>query len=227
MERFFHENFLEETMAMYFRWGLGFISLILVSCAKTDFTALNDDFRLSLGSIVAEQKLFPQDGMIQFSVDLNFSVTQIVFRLKDDKGNPVIDYDPVDDLIVNDDGKIIKNYEWRDQKVINQRVADIALLVDITGSMTPTIELVKSHLLEFLDQAYDSGKKMRFCLSTFGDYTVTHCRRFYTVDKQNPQSLVEINELKKQIRALKALKAKMIRGNRPKRKSTQSHYGCF
>ncbi|MBX3021973.1 MAG: VWA domain-containing protein [Bdellovibrionales bacterium] len=59
------------------------------------------------------------------------------------------------------------------------QVADIAFVVDVTGSMGPFIESAKQVLTQFIRTTKNKGYHVRMCLSTFGDLVTQKCDRFY------------------------------------------------
>jgi hypothetical protein len=97
------------------------------------------------------------------------------------------------------DGKTIENLKAEDINVTENRITvnpftleladrketqqplDIALLVDITGTMKDLIKEARNRLKEFVESPEAKKLHVRFCVSTFGDTTVKHCRRFYDI----------------------------------------------
>lgn len=84
-------------------------------------------------------------------------------------------------------------------------VADIVFVVDITGSMAPTIEAAKLKLVNFVKKSRQLGYHTRMCLVTFGDYTVKKCDRFYDNNPKDPATLPQVEELISEITKLKAI----------------------
>ncbi|NJM09822.1 MAG: hypothetical protein HC883_02700, partial [Bdellovibrionaceae bacterium] len=75
----------------------------------------------------------------------------------------------------------------------SSQVVDIVFVVDITGSMGPFIESAKIRLKEFINGT--RGKyNVRLCLSTFGDFVVKKCDRFFD-NKSTAQVREFVNEL--------------------------------
>jgi hypothetical protein len=101
---------------------------------------------------------------------------------------------------VQKDGKSVNNLTERDFSVsesgvpvpkfqvaknvqeLNQ-VAEIALVVDVTNSMGPFIEAAKKRLTSFVATSLEQKRHVRVCLSTFGDFVVKKCDRFYDITK--------------------------------------------
>lgn len=94
------------------------------------------------------------------------------------------------------------------------QTVDIVFAVDITGSMTSTIESAKTRLVNFTKTTRDRGFHTRMCLITFGDYTVKNCDKFYDNDPNDPSTQAQVDELVSEITKLKALKGKQDPGGK-------------
>jgi hypothetical protein len=149
---------------------------------------------------------FPiQNGKLTYQqVDLETNQTALSFQIQDNQGNHVNDITN-QNLILTENGTEIRDYTMNANQQAIQHTADIILAVDVTGSMSPTIESAKLRLVNFIDNTRAQGYRTRMCVSTFGDYTVKHCNRFYNTDPNDPSSATEVTELKNEISQLRAL----------------------
>jgi len=150
---------------------------------------------------------FPlRNGKITYyQEDLETNQTSLFFQIQDSLGNFVNNLTN-EELIIRENGIEISSYTLKANQQAIQHTADIVLAVDITGSMSSTIESAKLRLLNFIDSARAQGYRTRICVLTFGDYTVKHCNRFYNTDPNDPSSVADVNELKTQISQLRALR---------------------
>ena len=87
-----------------------------------------------------------------------------------------------------------------------RQTVDIIFAVDVTGSMTNTIESAKVHLINFVKNSRNLNYHTRLCLITFGDYTVQSCHKFYDNDPSDESTQAQVDELISEIVKLKALK---------------------
>jgi len=101
----------------------------------------------------------------------------VKFRVQSNDGKSV-------DKLSNADFKVLENNLPIDKFTIaadeskSFQVVDIVFVVDITGSMGPFIEHAKDRLDEFIRKTHPKYH-IRMCLSTFGDFVVQKCDRFY------------------------------------------------
>jgi hypothetical protein len=115
------------------------------------------------------------------------------------------------DFIITENGKEVKNFELTIEDTKAEQVVDIAFVVDVTGSMTPFIEAAKVRLSEFIKATRKKGYHTRMCLSTFGDYTVQKCEKFYDNDPKDTTE-VQTTELISELTKLRALKGTLDPG---------------
>lgn len=186
---------------------LSLLMTLLSSCAPVDFEAI--PFNEQLTS-VGPQKLYDSEFPLAEStqsfeqLDLDENVTTLSFQVMDSNGNHVSTLNP-QDLILTENGIDIPSFQLNSnsQKIVE--TVDIALVVDITGSMGPTIEAVKSRLIDFVRRSRQDGYRTRICLSTFGDLTVQKCDRFYDNNPDDPATLTQVQELVSEISRLRAI----------------------
>ncbi len=111
----------------------------------------------------------------------------VLFRVQSNDGKSV-------NQLKNFDFKVLENnvpvekFAVKASEKKSYQVVDIVFVVDITGSMGPFIEYAKVRLDEFIRKTYPEYH-VRMCLSTFGDYVVTKCDRFY--DNSSPSQVRE------------------------------------
>ncbi len=118
-----------------------------------------------------------------------------------------------EDFILSENGKEVKNFDFSIEDTKAEQVVDIAFVVDVTGSMTPFIEAAKVRLSEFIRTTRKKGYHTRMCLSTFGDYTVQKCEKFYDNDPKD-QTAAQTNELISELTKLRALKGDLDPGGK-------------
>lgn len=117
------------------------------------------------------------------------------------------------DFIITENGKEVKNFEFAIDDSKAEQVVDIAFVVDVTGSMTPFIEAAKVRLSEFIRTTRKKGYHTRMCLSTFGDYTVQKCEKFYDNDPKDTTE-AQTTELISELTKLRALKGDLDPGGK-------------
>lgn len=175
---------------------------VFASCNQTSFTP---DASYKDLSIVFEDQFKVASSEVQFvQPDLSENHTRISFQVQ--AGNGLLLQDLLKSQInITENGKSITNVTLQKTSKTYQNVVDIVFAVDVTGSMTKTIESAKQKLIDFIQTSRKQNYHTRMCLSTFGDYTVKKCLRFYNNDINDPSSSAEVNELISEISKLKAL----------------------
>ncbi len=138
----------------------------------------------------------------QESLDKNTST--LSFQVKKPDGTFITDLLP-SDLILSENSTEFKNYNLTKNSFQFAQTVDIVFTVDVTGSMTDTIENAKLRLISFIENSRKAGYHTRMCLVTFGDYTIKKCDRFYDNDPSDPNTLKDVTELISEITKLKAL----------------------
>lgn len=142
------------------------------------------------------QATFQQDSYDQ-------NETSITFQVVDTSGNYVNDLDP-SQLVVTENGRPITGFSLTNTPMQTHQVVDMALMVDVTCSMKPTINSAKATLINFINNTRAAGYHTRICLITFGDYVVKSCDRFYNNDPKDPATMTEVAELTAMITNLQA-----------------------
>ncbi len=85
-------------------------------------------------------------------------------------------------------------------------IIDIAFVIDVTGTMSAFIEDAKGRIIKFIDASMKDGIRTRICISTFGDYTVKKCDRFFDNNPNDTSTLAQTKELISEISSLRAFK---------------------
>ncbi|MCS6837908.1 MAG: VWA domain-containing protein [Bdellovibrionaceae bacterium] len=130
--------------------------------------------------------------------------TTLHFQVYDAQNRPVHRLQSTDFLIWESDVPI-NQFDFDSNLQIKTKVVDIVFAVDVTGSMKPTIDSAKQHLIRFIENTRNKGYHTRMCTLTFGDYTVKNCGRFYNNNIFDPTSDAEVKELMNEINSLKAI----------------------
>lgn len=110
------------------------------------------------------------------------------------------------DLKVTENGINVTPFSISADKEHFEQVADIVFLVDITGTMVEFIETAKKRLKEFILTSRAKGYHTRMCISTFGDYTVKKCSRFFDNNPADPSTEAQMKELMTELAQLSAYK---------------------
>lgn len=177
-----------------------FFILSMVACSPVTFDNLpleaqngsySNFFKLSVSEVNIEQP------------KLDTNRTSIAFQVLDLNGNHVSSLKSTD-FSITENGTAVPAFKLdSNSKKIVQPV-DIVFAVDITGSMSPTIESAKSRLVSFVQKSRASGTHSRMCLITFGDSTVKKCDRFYDNNPADPSTEAQVKELISEISKLRA-----------------------
>jgi hypothetical protein len=141
----------------------------------------------------------------QLQETLEENLTTLNFEVVDPGGNPVEGI-RAPDLRLLEAGKPVSQFDLDSNSKKIVQTVDIVFAVDVTGSMTPTIESAKLRLINFIHRTRAAGHHTRMCLLTFGDYTVKACTRFYDNDPTKPETMTDVNTLISEITKLQALK---------------------
>jgi von Willebrand factor type A domain len=188
------------------------ISLLFSCNRETKFESIQQD----QGQLVVEppvdlitsgyEKLFPlqksTQSFNQESLEQNQSTVHFQVRLPN--GTLLQDLTPSQMEII-ENGLPVTQYSLTKNSTEKAEIADIVFVVDVTGSMTPTIEAAKLRLINFIRNSRQLGYHTRMCLVTFGDYTVKKCDRFYDNNPKDSSTLAEVEELISEITKLKAI----------------------
>lgn len=108
------------------------------------------------------------------------------------------------DLQVQENGVNVSPFTVSHETKKSKEVADIVFLVDITGTMVELIETAKLRLAEFIKTSRAQGYHTRMCISTFGDYTVKKCSRFFDNNPDDKTTEAQVKELVSELAQLQA-----------------------
>lgn len=174
-----------------------------VACAPQRFEGILPSVETETSVSAYEFKLASSStSMTQESLDQN--VTSVSFQVMRGDGSYVQNL-VASDLKIKENEKNLTTYELSSNSQQIVQTVDIVFAVDVTGSMSPTIESAKARLIDFVSRTRANGYHTRMCLVTFGDYTVKKCDRFYDNDPSDPATLSQVAELVSEITKLRAL----------------------
>lgn len=197
--------------------ALALTSLMVISyssCSKTQFSVVAED-NGSLAVDAVYNNSFHMNSLEAQFVQPNMDVneTTIAFQVVD-KNNLLAQDLLKSDIKVTENGVHLKDFTINKNSVTFRKTVDILFGFDVTGSMGPTIESAKKKLVAFIKDTRAKGYHTRMCLSTFGDYTVQKCSRFYDNDPSDPSTQTQVDELISEISKLKALKGSQDPGGK-------------
>lgn len=184
---------------------LGFGLVFVVACNKTSFQLVDQGSQKFMSGDFFEN-IFKMDSSVA-SFDqpqLENNETQAAFQVTLADGTSVPDL-KVTDFSVVENGQPITDFKLQSNSLTTKQTVDIVFAVDVTGSMSPTIESAKTRLISFVQKSRLGGTHSRMCLITFGDRTVKNCDRFYDNNPDDPATVDQVNELISEISKLKAL----------------------
>lgn len=152
-------------------------SLMLVSCAKKDFVSPPSAEAVSqISQDYSLDQFFPykvsQDYFEQDQYDRN--QTTINFQVVDANGASVGTLKK-SDFEVFENSSTVSNFDVSSQTVNLGQKADIVFVIDITSSMQPTINSVKTRVRAFVEQMKKKQVQALLCLVTFKDRTEKKC----------------------------------------------------
>lgn len=108
------------------------------------------------------------------------------------------------EITLKENGVNVPAFNMTSNPQSSRRTVDIAFLIDVTCSMNPTIASAKTRVINFINSSRAAGYHTRMCLSTFGDYTVRKCDRFYDNDPSKPETQAQVDELISEVNGLSA-----------------------
>ncbi|AZZ37891.1 hypothetical protein CIK05_14140 [Bdellovibrio sp. qaytius] len=161
--------------------------------AQDDSSGVNDFFKLS----ESEQTITQES--------LEENQTAISFQVRKPDGS-LLQTLNASDLLLLESVIPVNKYTLTKNSLETKETVDIAFVVDVTGSMSATIESAKIRLINFVRRSREAGYHTRMCLVTFGDYTVRKCDKFYDNNPNDPSTNAQVDELISEITKLKALK---------------------
>jgi len=204
-------------------FSLALVSVLVACNRNTKFTPID------LVAPPAEIVNPPVDDLVSEQFDQNFTVQKssvtltqesleqnrstLSFQVKKADGSYVQDLSP-SELVLSENKNTVHKYNLTKNSFQFAQTADIVFVVDVTGSMSPTIEAAKIRLINFIKNSRQMGYHSRMCLVTFGDYTIKKCQKFYDNDPSNPATQSQVDELISEITQLKALTGAQDPGGR-------------
>ncbi len=175
-----------------------------------------------LVGVFKDPSLKVQEDTLSFKKDFSFSTSESTFEqakydenvmsvyFQVNKDNKSVNDLTETDFIVKENSVDIPKFSLgADTEKIDQ-IADIVFVVDITGSMSAFIESAKLRLKEFIKTSREKGYHTRMCISTFGDYTVKKCDRFFDNNPRDESTESQVKELLSELASLRAHKGAAI-----------------
>lgn len=156
------------------------------------FQETNLEFKIESSTQVIEQ------------LDLDKNYSYLAFQVRKPDGNYLPELD-ANSFSVSENGMPFSKFKFYKNTYDFTQVVDIVFVVDVTGSMTSTIESAKERLTNFVYKSRETGYHTRMCVVTFGDYTIKKCDRFYDNNPKDPTTWTQVQELLSEISKLKAL----------------------
>ncbi len=184
---------------------LGFSLVIFAACNKTSFQLVDQESQKFMSGDFFENVFKMDNSVASFDQpQLENNETQAAFQVTLPDGTNLADLKSTDFSIV-ENGQPISDFKLESNSTTTKQTVDIIFAVDVTGSMSPTIESAKTRLISFVHKSRLNGTHSRMCLITFGDRTVKNCDRFYDNNPDDPATIDQANELISEISKLKAL----------------------
>lgn len=201
------------------------MSLGLASCAKYDFapiepegSKLTDESGSLTPDPVDPPVVIDNPQMVQIqSVQMKTAGSQASFQQDSlDSNRTVVTFQATtasgdflnnltsSSVVLTENGVNVPGFVMTSNPQSSRQTVDIAFLIDVTCSMNPTIASAKTRVINFINSSRAAGYHTRMCLSTFGDYTVRKCDRFYDNDPSKPETEAQVNELISEVNGLAA-----------------------
>lgn len=186
---------------------MALLTLTVACKSKMSFTptSLADTNQDSFSSEVNEffKLAESEQSITQDSLDEN--LTAISFQVRKPDGSLLSSLHK-NDIFLLEDLIPVNNFNLAQNTLETKEIVDIAFIVDVTGSMSATIESAKVRLINFVNSSRAAGYHTRMCLVTFGDYTIRRCDKFYDNNPSDASTVTQVEELISEITKLKALK---------------------
>lgn len=170
-------------------------------------TAFNDAITETLLPI-EQTKSIEQNYLDQNQTAISFQITKPDGQLLESL-NP-------NDINLFENNVLISKFNITKNSENFRQIVDIVFAVDVTASMSSTIESAKLRLINFVNQSRKAGYRTRMCLITFGDYTVKNCNKFYDNNPDDAETQLQVAQLIAEITQLKALKGSQDPGGKDK-----------
>lgn len=208
---------------MRLKLGLKSLSVVLLlslaACAKYDFAPVEaEGSKLTEEPGTDDSVVVTPPELVQIqSAQMKLGSSQATFsqdRL--DENRTVVTFQAVNqngeylnnltsgNVTLQENGVAIPSFTMTSNPQSSRRTVDIAFLIDVTCSMNPTIASAKTRVIDFINASRAAGYHTRMCLSTFGDYTVRKCDRFYDNDPSKPETQAQVDELISEVNGLSA-----------------------
>lgn len=184
--------------------SLTLATLILSSCnSRMTFSEASVAPVKSFEETNLEFKIAPSTQVIE-QLDLDRNYSYLAFQVRKADGSYLPDLKTTD-FTVSENDIPFSQFKFYKNTYEKNQVVDIVFTVDVTGSMSSTIEAAKARLINFVYKSREVGYHTRMCLVTFGDYTIKKCDRFYDNNPKDPTTWKQVEELISEISKLKSL----------------------
>lgn len=166
------------------------IPTVLLACSKKDFSpeesipekqeVITDFSRTHHFAYKASQDFFQQD-----QYDRN--ETSVSFQVLNERGLNVSGLTKTD-IELSENNRVVGTLDLSSQSVNLGQKADIVFVIDVTSSMQPTINSVKTKVREFVEKMQQNRIQALLCLVTFRDKTEKKCETIVEDNPQTPQN---------------------------------------
>lgn len=107
-----------------------------------------------------------------------------------------------EDLFITENSTRVGNFNFKSNSQNIDQIVDIVFVLDISGSMKPTIEAAKIKIRDFIYHIRNQQIHTRFCLVTFGDLTVSRCNKFADNNPKDQSTWTQVQEFINQLTAI-------------------------
>lgn len=210
---------MKSNIQRQFRFSVAVMALFTLTACKAQMSFIpapvSEEDQFSQGAEVNEFFKLSESEQTITQESLEENVTAISFQVRKPDGS-LLNSIQGSDLVLLEELVPVNSFNLSKNTMESKEVVDIAFIVDVTGSMSATIESAKIRLINFVNRSREAGYHTRMCLVTFGDYTVRRCDKFYDNNPSDAATKTQVAELISEITKLQALKGAQDPGGKDK-----------